>query len=526
VGLALAADLGWRGVSCRLIEQSDGVVTQPRMDLVGVRTMEFCRRWGIASWVENSPYPRDYPQDYVYVTALNGFELGREPFPCKRNEARPLQSPQKRERCPQDMFDPILARLARSFSSVDLQYDKRIESITEHADHVVARATNLRTGGAEEISASYLVGCDGASSFVRATLGIGMSGKPVLTHTTNAIIECADFEKLHDKGRAYRFIFIGPEGTFATIVAIDGRHRWRLSIVGNAEPKSYTADEVRETAYRAMGRPFDFKILSILPWVRRELVADSYGTQRVFLAGDSAHMLSPTGGFGMNTGIADAVDLAWKLEGAVKGWGGPRLLGSYEAERRPVAVRNVAEASRNLASMLAPRNERPPALVFQSGSAADACRREYGGRYAQRMRREWFTIGIHLGYAYEDSPLISPDGTPPPAQDVSTYTPTARPGSRAPHCWINHDHTESTLDLFGRGFVLLRLGRGASTDGFVARAAEARLPLTIEDLDYPGVRDQYQSPLVLVRPDGHVAWRGDFEPADAERIIDIARGAN
>jgi len=525
VGLALAAELGWRGIPCKLIEQSDGIVNQPRMDLVGVRTMEFCRRWGIASWVENSPYPRDYPQDYVYVTALNGFELGREPFPSKRHEARPVQSPQKRERCPQDMFDPILARLARSFPSVELCYNAQLVAIDETDGEVVATVKDPRTGVEERMTCDYLAACDGGASFVRNTVGIGMTGRPVLTYTTNAILECDGLENLHDKGRAYRFIFIGPEGTFATLVAINGRDRWRLSVVGDEERRTLTEKQIREVAYRAMGRGFDFKILSVLPWVRRQLVADTYATRRIFLVGDAAHLLSPTGGFGMNTGIADAVDLGWKLEGALQGWGGEGLLRSYEVERRPVAERNVLEASRNLASMLSTRHRLPPPEVFQSGAVADRVRREYGGNFAYEMRREWFTIGIHLGYVYENSPIICPDGTPQPPEEVSTYTQTARPGSRAPHCWINYDRTESTLDLFGREFVLLRLSSQQPVDGLRDAAWQVRLPLRVVDLDFPGVRDVYQAPLVLVRPDGHVAWRGEFEPRDAAHIINTARGA-
>ncbi|APO70717.1 FAD-binding monooxygenase protein (plasmid) [Rhizobium gallicum] len=523
--MALAADLGWRGIPCRLVEQTDGSITQPKMDLVGVRTMEVCRRWGIASWVENSPYPRDYPQSYIYCTSLNGFELQREPFYSKREEARPHQSPQKRERCPQDMFDPILRRFVRTFPEVQVDFETRLEHFHEDAEGVTTTLVNTRTGEREVVRSRYLAGCDGSSSTVRGILGIKMSGNPVLTYTTNAILECPNFESLHRMGRAYRFIFIGPEGTYATIVAINGRDRWRLSVVGNEQQREYSEDEIRAVAHRAMGFPFDFKILSIMPWVRRELIADSYGTDRVFLVGDSAHLLSPTGGFGMNTGIQEAVDLAWKIEGALQGWGGPALLASYEMERRPVAIRNVTEASRNLKNMLNPRKELPPKEVFEDGAAGDRARAIYGGRYAEMMRREWFTIGIHLGYVYENSPIVVPDGTLPPPDEVSTYSQTARPGSRAPHVWINHDRTESTLDLFGRGFTLLQIGpRPPNVDGFRRQAAARGLPLTVVPLNFPGAADAYQTRLALVRPDGHVAWRGDYEPEDLRKILDCVCG--
>src|SRR5882672_4889811 len=211
VGLALAGDLGWRGISCVLIEKTDGAINQPKMDLVGVRTMEFCRRWGIVAQVESAGYNRDYPQDYAWVTALTGYELGRERFPSPREEKPPEQSPQKRERCPQDFFDPVLARFARQFPHVTFRYDTELVDFEEQPRGVTATLVGKLSGKREEIDASYLVGCDGGASTVRERLGTAMSGSPVLTHTTNAVFRCEGLEKLHDKAPGYRFIFIGPE---------------------------------------------------------------------------------------------------------------------------------------------------------------------------------------------------------------------------------------------------------------------------------------------------------------------------
>jgi 2-polyprenyl-6-methoxyphenol hydroxylase-like FAD-dependent oxidoreductase len=524
VGLALAGDLGWRGIGCTLIEKTDGAIEQPRMDMVGVRTMELCRRWGIADWARDAPYPGDYPQDCIYVTALNGYELGREPFPGRAQEKCPPQSPQKRERVPQDMFDPILQRFVRSFPHVQLAYNTELIAFTETADGVTATVRDTLTGATREIAADYLVGTDGGSSLVRERLGITMSGNPALTYTTNVMFRCANFSALHDKRPGYRFIFIGPEGTWLTIVAINGGDRWRMSIVGSADKVNHSEADIRAALTRAMGCEFDYQILSIMRWVRRELVADSFGTDRVFIAGDAAHLMSPTGGFGMNTGIQDAADLGWKLAACVHGWGGREMLRSYQVERRPVAVRNVNEASSNLGRMLSTRNRKPPPEIFEPGPAGDAARNDYGEWFTQTMRHEWFTLGIHLGYRYDASPIIRPDGTPAPPLDVATYTQTARPGARAPHSWLPDGR--STLDLFGRGFVLLRLGAHApSSDGIRAAAVAANVPLDVIDLDVSEVTTLYQNRLVLVRPDGHVAWRADAEPADAGTLIDVVRGA-
>jgi 2-polyprenyl-6-methoxyphenol hydroxylase-like FAD-dependent oxidoreductase len=524
VGLALAGDLGWRGISCTLIEKTDGTIEQPKMDIVGPRTMEFCRRWGIADWVRDAPYPGDYPQDCVYVTSLDGYELGRERFPGRAQEKRPPQSPQKRERVPQDMFDPILRRFVGGFPHVRLAYRTELIGFAETANGVTALVLDTATGATREISADYLVGTDGGASLVRERAGIIMSGNPALTYTTNVLFRCADFPTLHDKGKAYRFIFIGPEGTWLTIVAINGGDRFRMSIVGSADKVTHGEADIHAALRRAVGRDFDYEILSVMRWVRRELVADSYGTERVFIAGDAAHLMSPTGGFGMNTGIQDAVDLGWKLAAAIQGWAGRSLLRSYEIERRPIAVRNVTEASSNLGRMLSTRQRLPPPEIFDAGAAGDAARVDYGRWFTETMRHEWFTIGVHLGYRYDGSPIIAPDGTPAPPLPTSNYVQTARPGARAPHVWLPDGR--STLDLFGRGFVLLRLERDApSGERIAAAAAQASVPLDAIVLDVAKVRELYQRRLVLVRPDGHVAWRADEEPVDARALIELVRGA-
>jgi 2-polyprenyl-6-methoxyphenol hydroxylase-like FAD-dependent oxidoreductase len=521
VGLALAGELGWRGVPSTLVEKSDGSIEQPKMDLVGIRTMEFARRWGILDWVRDAPYPLDYPQDYIYVTGLNGYELAREPFPGRGFEAIPPESPQKRERVPQDMFDPILRRFAERSGHATLRYNCELLSFTETPNGV--RAEIKTATGIETIEAGYMVGTDGGASTVREQLGIGMSGTPALTYTTNVMFRCPDFSALHDKGLAYRFIFIGPEGTWLTIVAVNGADRFRMSIVGSPEKINHSEDDIRAALERAMGRDFDYEILSVMRWVRRELVADRYGTARVFIAGDAAHLMSPTGGFGMNTGIGDAVDLGWKLEAAIKGWGGAELLASYESERRPVGLRNVAEASRNLRRMLSTRERLPGPEIFQPGPANDAARKEYGDWFAEIMRHEWFANGVMMGYRYDNSPIVMPDGTPAPPDPSHPYTQTARPGARAPHVWLKDGR--STLDLYGQGFVLLRLGsQPPAADSIVAAAKTRGVPLTAIDVEQPDVLAAYQRRLVLVRPDGHVAWRADQQPADAGALLDTLRG--
>jgi len=520
VGLALAGDLGWRGVECVLIEQSDGSIYQPRMDLVGIRTMEFCRRWGLVGAVEASPYPRDLPQDNVYVTSLAGWELGRERMATLDAAKPPPESPQRRERCPQNMFDPILREFAAAEPSVTLRYRTRLVSFVQDADGVTAEV-ETESGARERIRAKYLVGCDGGRSLVRETLGIGMVGTAALTYTTNVIFRCPGLVALHDKGRAYRFIILGPEGTWSTIVAINGTDQWRFSIIGGNEPREYTTDEIHALIGRAVGRDFDYEILTVMPWVRRELVAERYGEGRVYMAGDAVHMLSPTGAFGMNTGIQDAVDLSWKLAAVLQGFAGRHLLASYAAERRPIGHRNVREAAANFRRMTSPR---PGPLILDPSPTGDVFRQKLGDEFTAIMRHEWFTLGVHLGYRYVDSPICCPDGTAPPPDEPNRYVPSASPGCRAPHVWLSPGR--STLDLFGKGFALLGFGADAADIEALMAAARARgAPLTFTAIDHAEAAALYQRKLVLVRPDGHVAWRGDRAPEDALAVIDRVRGA-
>ncbi len=403
-----------------------------------------------------------------------------------------------------------------------LRYCTRFEGLRPSADGVIAEILDTRTGRREHIAAQFAVGCDGASSAVRAAAGTRMIGNPTLTFTTNIIFRCRWFEALHDKRPGYRFIFVGPEGTWATIVAINGRDEWRMSIIrSSADGRGLDEHEIRAAIERAVGCAFDYEILSVMPWRRRELVAEGFDDGPAFIAGDAAHAMSPTGGFGMNTGVGDAVELSWKIDAVLSGWGGARLLASYTPERRPVAERNVREASGNLARMLPPPAE--PRLLDRTGEGA-RLRARIGDDLARAMTREWRTPGIHLGYVYEDSPICVPDGASAIVFDPSVYEPAARPGSRAPHAFVAPGR--STLDLFGRGFVLLTFGSvPPDARGLAAAAARRAAPLEIVHIGDADIAELYERAFVLIRPDGHVAWRDDAPPADPTAVIDRVRGA-
>lgn len=526
VGLALAGDLGWRGHRCMLIDSGNGVIGQPRMDLVGIRTMEFCRRWGIVGDVEAAPYNRDYPQDNVYLTSLNGHELGRQPMPSMRDNPYPPESPQRRERCPQNMFDPVLQKFAAAQAKVDIRYQHRFVSFEQDDNGVSALVRNLATDEDIRVRSRFLVGCDGGKSTVREQLGIPMHGRGLLTHTTNVIFRCANFNALHDKRPGYRYMFVGPRGTWATIVAINGHDQWRMSLIGSADERPrYTEEELKAFACKALGRDFEPEILSVLRWTRAELVADRYRSRRVFIAGDAAHLTSPTGGLGMNTGIGDAVDLSWKLAASLEGWGGETLLDSYGIERKPVAERITRFSTGNLQTMKkVPSAEK----VLDAGPDGDAARAAVGHALGEGLKREWFSQNMHLGNRYNGSPVCVFNEKEDPVlvaaenEDAVNYRPTTRPGGRAPHAWLSEGR--STLDLYGQRFVLVVSGPAVDAEPLRQAAQRRGMPLDVFELEDPAIRALHEKKFVLVRPDGHVAWRDDSLPDDLDNLLDIVTG--
>lgn len=524
IGLALALDLGWRGIKATLVEQSDGSIHHPRMGVMNVRTMEFCRRWGIVDRIHNGDFPSDYGLSITFCTALFGHLLAREEFPCMRDTVPPKESPERRQRGSQLWFDPLLARRVGEFPSIDLRWGLRVDEVAQTRQGTSAKITDVRTGEVTTVEADYLVACDGAGSLVRNQLGIELLGNAVLSYSVGIFFRSPDLYRRHRMGDTERFVLVGPRGPWGALTAIDGRALWRLTLYRTATRQTLTRAEAEQELARMAGAPFEYEILDVLPWRRTQLVAERYGQGRIWIAGDAAHTMSPTGGFGMNTGMGDAADLGWKLAALVDGWGGENLLESYSAERQPVGRRAVDAAARTFKALV---SDDEYAFVFETSPEAETARKTLGLKLRQATYGEWdeHTLGIQLGYRYEQSPLCVPDGTEPPPDDHIAYTPSARPGSRAPHAWLQDGR--STLDLFGRGFVLLDFG-GDDADAapIIGAAAARRVPLEAIAIRDAAIARLYERRFVLVRPDGHVAWRGDHPPDDALALIDRVRGAS
>jgi 2-polyprenyl-6-methoxyphenol hydroxylase-like FAD-dependent oxidoreductase len=485
--------------------------------------MEFCRRWGIADRVTEAGFPQDYKLNMVYCTSLAGHLLERDDYPSQGDKETPPSSTEKRQWCPQLLFDPMLARAVAEYKRVTMRYLCRLDSFEQTTDEVLAHIVDARTGERNTIRARYMVACDGAGSFVRETAGIGQSGR-VLGYSINIFFRSPDLLRSHDKGEAERYLFVNTEGTWGNITVVDGRESWRLTVIGSSDKMDLTQFDAAGRVRRAIGRDdVKFELIAVKPWRRSEMMADQFRAGRIFLTGDAAHTMSPTGGFGMNTGVIDAVNLGWKLQAMLDGWGGDALLDSYETEQRQVVERNARASTHNFDLWVGVKEM--CAQVMDDTPEGERARRAVGTRLKESLRSEWECLGVMLGHRYEASPICVPDGTPPVPDPVSDYIPTARPGSRAPHAWLADGR--STLDLFGRGFVLLRLDKTpVDASSLVAAAASQRVPLDVVDVDDPEISALYARRLLLVRPDGHVAWRGDALPPDANWLISVVRGAS
>lgn len=521
VGLALAIELGWQGIACALIEQGDGTIVTPKMNEVNTRTMEFCRRWGIVDQVLNCPFPGDHPLDAVFVTTLFGHELGRVIRPARNSQIAEVHSPYRLQACSQIWFDPILAQRARSFSTVQMHYRHRLVSFSQNDGEVIAEIEDLASGRRHHVTADYLVGCDGAASIVRRGLGIQMTGHGTIGYPINMFFRAPDLLGKSGRQPGTFFIPVDREGVWGNLRLIDPANNvWRLMVdsASDATPESVDRDGYLR---RALGRDIAVEWIDVNVWRRRSLVAEQYGDGRVLIAGDAVHQLSPTGALGMNSGVGDAVDLGWKLAAVLRGWGGASLIDSYDSERRPIGERNVGMAT-NFHKGNEAFSHWSPALD-DNGPAGDRARRELGAMLERKIGAEFRTLGLQIGYSYEHSPICTSDGSPPPADDPANYIANARPGARAPHVWIGEN--KSTLDLFGHGFVLLRFTGAPDTAAFTEAAAARQVPLTTIGIDRPEAAELYGRRLVLVRPDGHVAWRADDMPTDAAAVIDRVRGA-
>lgn len=530
-GLALAADLGSRGIASVLVETRTDVTSHPRATLLGARSMELYRRFGIADEILGAGLPTDQPYEVIFTVRLRGEVLHayRSPAPdeyllAHEKMSSPLRdaawTPYCKVQIGQHALEPIVRGLVERMGQCTLMYGWRFESFTQDESGVCCEISDVATGERRNLRGAYLVGCDGGGSRVRSQLGIRYTGRGAMRGNVSYLFRSPEFLKYATVGRANIYFMLTP-GNHGVFTNIDGGDLWNYQHYmlepANGEAPIDAAAEIR----KAMGCDFPFEILQVMHWQHHQSVAERFREGRVFLCGDSAHLFCPTGGVGMNTAIGDAFDLGWKLGAVIQGWGGDALLESYEWERRPIAFRNTLAAANNADRIDAIMKSCTPAVEAPTPEGRRL--RERLGRQAAEFARVISSMGLHVGYRYATSPVIVADGTPEPPDDHRMVVQSTWPGCRAPHAWLA-PHV-STLDLYdGLHFTLVCCDAALSTVAMEEAAALSGVPLKVAHLQSPAAIALYERPFVLVRPDGHVCWRGAQLPRDPAALLRFVTG--
>lgn len=513
--MSLGLDLRARGVDFLLLESTDGSVDHPKVGTVGPRSMEFFRRWGLAGRIRKAGWPDDHPLDVAWVTAVGGHEIYRIDFGTAGTRPVHDYTPEPEQVCPQHWLAPLLTEALGVHPEGPVRFHWRVDGIVQHDDRVVATVTVLDSAKVVTVAAAYVVACDGANSPIRKSCGVPARSRYKGKMFRNILFRAPMLRTQLGESNALMYFLTSPTMLRYPLRSMDGDALYRLTASGEDSSTMKGPEELLRAAI-ALDTPVE--VLSDAPWHLTHRVADRYRVGRILFAGDSAHTLSPSGGFGMNTGIADAADLGWKLAATLAGWTGPDLLDSYQVERRPVAEASLEESNQNLNRAL--RRELLPEIVLDNAEGARARRTLAARLEAGGVHREFDAPDIHFGYRYT-SKLIVAD---PTETDSETWSSSALPGGRAPHAWLRPG--VSTVDLFGSGFVLLSFQPSPYTERFQQAFAARAVPLTVKEIHHADVARLYRRPHVLVRPDGHVAWRGMELPDNPHALVNLVRGGS
>ncbi len=505
-----------RGIRTLVIERNDRVGHAPRAKTTNVRTRTHLRRWRIADRLaEASPLGIGYPSDVLFVTRLGGKLLSRIPNASNCAPERNDWYPEHGQWIPQYVLEQVMREHAGKLAAVEFMFNTEFLSASQSDAEVTLAVRSLGDQGNTTLSCDYLVGADGARSKVRDLIGATMMGEYGLSRNYNIVFRAPGLAQAHPHGRAVMYWQVNPQSP-SLIGPMDRDDIWFFMPTKLGADVSLSDADAASLIRDATGIDLPYEIISRDEWVASRLIATHYRDRRIFLAGDACHLHPPFGGYGMNMGIEDSVDIGWKLAAVIEGWGYSALLDSYEIERRPLHEHVMSEAVANHSIL---SND-----FWQSGLEEDSqeglrLRTEVGRRIEESKVREFHTLGTVLGCCYENSPVIVPDGSAPPPHNSRIYTPCSRPGCLAPHAWLADG--SSLYDRFGRGFTLL-IGRGVPRQSWEKACEEAELagiPLTLVDLHQEPGAELYAHALTLIRPDQRICWRGRAWESHAWRVV-------
>lgn len=531
VGMGLALQLSKHGVRCLIVNKQPDSGWDPKGNTHNSRTMEHYRRLGLAESIRALGMPRHHPTDVGYFTTLAGPEIARIPMPSEaekmekvRNAAPTDQVVEPIFRCNQMYVERFLFEQIRSTTSIDCRFGWECVNWEDHGDKVRVELAEVSTSQRTTVECQYLVGCDGGQSIVRKNLGIRYAGDPYRDQayaggmTASTFIRAPDLYKTIIRKLCWQYSIVN-HAVRSNLVTLDGEGHFLFSTRLRPRENESEKQAILRQLVMSIGVEARTEYISHFLWTAGQaLVADSYGSNRVTMAGDAVHLFTPQGGFGMNTGVDDAANLGWKLAALVQGWGGPHLLESYEQERRPIAIRNTNAAQ----AMARQIGDVPVGDAILEDTEAGAQARIAAGRVLSKFREEFASLGIQLGARYDNSPIIMSDGRAPP-DTHDEYVPSASPGGRAPHIWL--PDRVSIFDLLGSGLTLLGLRRSKRDASTLQTAAARRhIPLTVLSIDASEARDLYERDFALIRPDQHVAWRGNSLPNDCDHLLATISG--
>ena len=519
VGLTLAIDLGRRGVSCLIMERDPTTAPWPKMDRSNARTMEFYRRIGIVDRVRALGYPPDNPMDVFLTTRLSEPPIAVLKYPSVAERRKQIaESPdgsfllEPYQLVSQNKLEPLLKEIAEGTPKVTVRYGCELVDFAQDENGVTVH-TRPTSGAAGTVRATYLVGCDGGSSTVRKKLDIKLEGQGGVRDVVQVIFRSDDLYDRIVTGKGRHYQFAGD--TTSSLVAQGDRKEFTLHT--SLPPDTDFEPVIRDL----IGFPCHFEIRHVVPWRPHLLVAERYRDRRVFLAGDAVHLVIPTGGLGMNTGVGDAFDLSWKLAGVIKGWGGPGLLDGYEEERRPIGLRNRDASGWAAAGVPIWRALVTPA-IHEDTPAGRAARQELAASFDVNHRRMHGMVGVEAGYSYAGSRLIADEPGNIAEWETSRYIARAVPGARIPHMWLKDGR--AMQDVLGDGYTLLDLRGDCDTAPLEAAFCALGAPLEILRLDEARVRGVYGASVFLLRPDLHIAWRGEGPPVDPAPLARMVTG--
>lgn len=533
-GLMLAIELGRRGVRCLMVDAKPRTAFNPQANATQARTMEHFRRLGFAEEVRALGLPPDHPTDIAYFTRYSSHELARISLPAAaeavvkiKEMAGSWSAAELPHRVSQKFVEEVLRRHGQSWPTNDVRYGWTLERFNDDGAAVSATIRPTDGGPAQEVVAKFLVGADGARSFVRKELGIewgGVTGiqREFMGGKMFAIyLRSPEFLSVLKHPKAWMYVAVNHQRR-AFMASVDGieEFAFHAALRPGEDADTWTEADARRVFKEAVGVGVPIEILSMGTWLAgHALVAEHLQRNRVFIAGDAAHLFTPTGGLGYNTAVEDAVNLAWKLASVIRGQAPLALLDSYEAERKPLAERNTGFA-RRFADSVGLFGAKPE-LDEESEQGEEE--RKVASVYLNRHARLEFNIpGVTFGGRYDGSPIIVGDGAALPPDEPSAYIPTASPGGRPPHAWM--DDGTSLFDHFHSEWTLLALGPEApSTATFEVAAQALSVDLRVVRLKQMSLRELYEAPLALIRPDQIVAWRGN-NVDDATRVLTRVMG--